>query len=240
VTLYLSRIRLTDAPDLAALAGQLLPGDDDQRASAAHRLLWALFADGPDRVRDFLWRDDGGDTWRRRTFLVLSARAPQDRRALFDIETKTFAPFLAPGRRLRFRLRASPAASEPRGPGQRGKRVDPVAKALSGLSPEQRAANRHDLIQEVGGRWLDRQGERAGFRVVQAADGDGGTRRRLMVDGDQWRRVRRLQGRPMTFSQLDFEGELTVEDPDLFLAALGRGFGRAKAFGCGLMLIRPA
>jgi len=33
---------------------------------------------------------------------------------------------------------------------------------------------------------------------------------------------------------------LTVEDPPLFLVALAAGFGRARAFGCGLMLIRRA
>ncbi len=39
---------------------------------------------------------------------------------------------------------------------------------------------------------------------------------------------------------LDYEGVLTVEDPVLFLSALTVGFGRARAFGCGLMLVRRA
>jgi CRISPR system Cascade subunit CasE len=39
---------------------------------------------------------------------------------------------------------------------------------------------------------------------------------------------------------LDFEGVLEVTDPVRFLAALANGFGRARAFGCGLMLIRRA
>jgi CRISPR system Cascade subunit CasE len=33
---------------------------------------------------------------------------------------------------------------------------------------------------------------------------------------------------------------LTVRNPASFLATLGQGFGRARAFGCGLMLIRRA
>jgi CRISPR system Cascade subunit CasE len=33
---------------------------------------------------------------------------------------------------------------------------------------------------------------------------------------------------------------LEVVSPDVFLEALARGFGKAKAFGCGLMLIRRA
>ena len=36
---------------------------------------------------------------------------------------------------------------------------------------------------------------------------------------------------------LEFEGVLTVTSPAEFVAAVLQGFGRAKAFGCGLMLI---
>ena len=44
----------------------------------------------------------------------------------------------------------------------------------------------------------------------------------------------------MAYSTLDFEGVLTVSDPDTLLPAIARGFGAAKAYGCGLMLIRRA
>ena len=44
----------------------------------------------------------------------------------------------------------------------------------------------------------------------------------------------------MLYSTLDFEGVLTVSDPDPLLPAIARGFGAAKAYGCGLMLIRRA
>ena len=38
----------------------------------------------------------------------------------------------------------------------------------------------------------------------------------------------------------DLTGEIAVTDPKAFLAKLAQGFGRAKGFGCGLMLIRRA
>ena len=44
----------------------------------------------------------------------------------------------------------------------------------------------------------------------------------------------------MLYSTLDFQGVLTVGDPDSLLPAIARGFGAAKAYGCGLMLIRRA
>jgi CRISPR system Cascade subunit CasE len=40
------------------------------------------------------------------------------------------------------------------------------------------------------------------------------------------------------FSAVDFSGELLVTDPKLFQQALFDGLGHAKAFGCGLLLVR--
>lgn len=238
MTLWLSRLHLNHAPDLAALAKLLLPEEENARIAASHRLLWSLFADGPDRTRDFLWREDGGSATRHKTFLVLSARRPENRRDLFDLETKEFAPVLAAGQRLRFRLRASPSASEARPHGERGKRIDPLAKALRGRSKSDRREVRDTVTQRVGAKWLTRQGPAAGFRLSQGEDWEDGPL--LRVEGDDWRILPRPGAKPVKFSSLDFEGELVVEDPALFLSALARGFGRAKAFGCGLMLIRRA
>ena len=42
------------------------------------------------------------------------------------------------------------------------------------------------------------------------------------------------------FGGIDLEAGLTLTDPAAFLGRLLGGFGRAKAFGCGLMLIRRA
>ncbi|MEA2080768.1 MAG: type I-E CRISPR-associated protein Cas6/Cse3/CasE [Pseudomonadota bacterium] len=47
-------------------------------------------------------------------------------------------------------------------------------------------------------------------------------------------------GKEINFSTLDYSGLLTVTDPELFKAALFQGIGPAKAFGCGLLLVRPA
>ena len=47
------------------------------------------------------------------------------------------------------------------------------------------------------------------------------------------------KGQPQ-FGILDLTGRIEIADPAVFLALLARGFGRAKAFGCGLMLIRRA
>lgn len=45
-------------------------------------------------------------------------------------------------------------------------------------------------------------------------------------------------GDRITFSIMDFSGVLEICDPEKFLRKLLIGFGKEKAFGCGLMLIR--
>lgn len=233
--LHLSRLTLRRDAAVAALAPLLVPDDADARIGGAHHLLWSLFADHPDRRRDFLWRDDAGAGGRGHVFHVLSRRPPLDRLGLFDVETQAFAPVLAAGDRLRFRLRANATVSVGAEGAGRGKRADIVARALAPLAPEERRLRRHDVIQAVGRQWLAAQGARAGF--APAVDGDAAL---VTVDGADWRVLRRSGAPPATFAVLDFAGIVEIADPGAFLAALPAGFGRAKAFGCGLMLIRRA
>jgi len=37
-----------------------------------------------------------------------------------------------------------------------------------------------------------------------------------------------------------FDGVLTVDDADVFLALIRKGIGPAKSFGCGMMSLAPA
>ncbi|BBK36762.1 type I-E CRISPR-associated protein Cas6/Cse3/CasE [Allostella sp. ATCC 35155] len=233
--MFLSRIALRSGPSAAALAPLIAPRLADERTAAAHHLLWSLFADSPDRRRDFLWREeDTGHGWGGRRFYVLSQRQPADRHGLFRLETQEFAPILAAGDRLRFRLRANPAVTRSQPDRKRSRRIDPLAEALRDLSPAERAERRGEIAAAVGRTWLAGQGARAGFRLADAAQAP------LLVDGDDWRRLPRPGRPPIGFSVLDFDGTLVVEDPAAFLARLGEGFGREKTFGCGLMLIRRA
>lgn len=224
--MFLTRARLGRSRGLAPLARLLVPGAHDARADVGHRLVWTLFGDTADRRRDFLWREQEPGV-----FLLLSARPPEDGANLFDLDPpKPFAPALAIGDRLAFLLRANAVVARGGGPGTRGKRRDVVTDALGRLPAAERAERRLEVLSEAGSNWLARQGAAAGFRLLGA----------VAVEGDEWRRIRRQGDKPITFNVLDFAGRLEVTEPDRFLAALVRGFGRAKAFGCGLMLIRRA
>lgn len=225
-----SRIRLRQAPAVAALLPVIMPKSAEDRARSGHHWVWSLFADGPDRARDFLWRRDT-DPRQGECIFTLSARPPLDPFGLFEIDSKPFEPTLAVGDRLRFRLRVVPAASRPGAAGSaRGVRYNPVQTALAALTPEERRHRRATVIPTVLGDWLAKQGAKSGFTLQRDP--------LLTVLADDWVRLPRDGAAPMDFLAVDVDGGLTVTDPAAFVGKLLQGFGRSRAFGCGLMLIR--
>jgi CRISPR system Cascade subunit CasE len=221
--LFLSRARLRRDAPVTALAELLVPINPADRAGASHKLVWALFADGADRRRDFLWREE-----KPGHFMVLSNRPPADPHRLFELDFKPFDPVLSVGDRLGFTLRANPVVARPEARGERGKRHDVVMNALRAVPKSERAALRPEAVLTAGRAWLVRQGESHGFAPVGDAN----------VDGYDSLRIPRTDGKPAVFGVLDISGVLEVRDPGRFMARLPQGFGRARAFGCGLMLIR--
>lgn len=243
--LYLSRARLNG--DMGRFGPILFPDDRALSMSNSHRLVWALF---PQDLKDrpFLYRetDSREDSNRhgRKEYMILSSIPPHDGSRLFHLETKPFEPALTVGDRLAFSLRANPTVQSgdktEKTAGSKGKnrRYDVVMNALSKLPKESRAAERPRIIREAGLDWLTKQGLRAGF-VLPELD-------KVSVDGYQTipidpNRFSASQGEGRAgHSRLEFEGILQVTDPKTFLTCLASGFGRARAFGHGLMLIRRA
>ena len=101
--------------------------------------------------------------------------------------------------------------------------------AIYQMAQPERALARRQAIVERGGAWLAAQGARHGFTIHTD---------HLRIDGYRSLTVPRTGGEPAEIGVLDFEGCLTVDDPERFLAAVTCGVGRARSFGCGLMLVR--
>lgn len=220
-SLYLSRLALRRDASIAALAPLLIPEDGGAQTGVAHRLIWTAFADDKDRKRDFLWRQDEKSRW-----LVLSARPPEDPHRLFEIESKAFTPVLETGHRLTFALRANAVVTRKDEKG-RPKRSDIVMDRLREVPHGARAQERGRLAAEAGRDWLARQGAKSGFRLD-----------RIGVVAYRTEKIPRSGKKPIELGLLDLEGDISVETPEIFLPALALGFGKAKGFGCGLMLIR--
>ena len=227
--LFFTRVRLKSDASVRSLLPLLLPrgGGGALGAHRGHHLVWSLFSDSPSRERDFLWREISPGT-----FYILSARIPVDGHGLFEIAPpKPFGPALRAGDRLSFSLRANPLKRRLDAVRQRTVKHDVVMDALRDVEKGRRAAVRLDAVQNEGAAWLARQGARSGFSVADMP---------VRADGYQQHRVARTKGAPMSFATLEMEGVLTVTAPDAFIAAVGRGFGGAKGYGCGLMLLKRA
>jgi CRISPR system Cascade subunit CasE len=232
MTLYLSRLTVNREAGNAALIPLLDPSDRGKAMDANHRLLWTLFGDTPDRNRDFLWRAAG-----RGLFFTLSRRPPASHPLFLPPETKLLELNLSPGDKLVFVLRANAtkdrAAVSRLRPGSRNgksRRVDLVMDLLHDMPSGERAAARAGLAHRAAEEWLSRQGELSGF----ALDG--------LTKADYTAVPLPRQKGPRTgqaqLGVLDLAGQISVTEPTTFVCRLGQGFGRAKAFGCGMMLIR--
>lgn len=227
MTLYLSRLLIKRDPSVQALKSLLDPEQGGARMSAHHRLIWSAFAGDATATRDFIWRADG-----QGRFLVLSHRPPVYTPFFEPAQVKEFAPDLRAGDRLAFALKANATRTQKTGKktlnGKEHKRhIDLVMDALPPKG-EDRAATRMLKAQEVARAWLTRQGAQGGFVVDQAA----------VEDYSVHRFAKRAGAKPITFGVLDMTGQMRVTDPAALIGAIARGMGRAKAFGCGLMLIR--
>lgn len=237
---YLSRVSLRRDVPAAALRAVLLPTGGDERTASAHRLIWTLFADLPGRTRDFLWRDAG-----QGEFYILSRRAPEDRHGLFRMDPpQLFAPRLTVGDRLSFLLRVNATVARSSGLNMRGKPCDVVMDALYHAPDGARSETRSGVLVAVAKKWMTNRGAKSGFEIRDETEPErvdpmcGGP---VQVLGYQVMRVDRGQGKQkLSAGVLDLQGELEVRNPDLLIDAINEGFGRAKAFGCGLMLIRRA
>lgn len=93
----------------------------------------------------------------------------------------------------------------------------------------------YELVQKHCAEWLDGVAKRNGFEIALTDKDE--LQRKLQVDAYEQSKAGK-RDHNIRFSAVDFSGELLVMNPDLFQRALFNGLGHAKAFGCGLLLVR--
>jgi len=267
---YLSRVSLI--PGIAEQSQLALMLMDNRYGM--HRLLWDLFPGHDGQVRPFLFREEREQSSQGRQlplFYVVSSVPPLTESALFQIETRPYAPDLAAGDQLAFRLRANPVISRKQ-PGRKNsashdvvmdaqhqclgqlcqqagissggakrERIQRLQKLpaeqllplLAQASPTAPVTKLPALLQQVQAqalhRWLAVRGEDRGFQLSDQCG--------LECTGYQWNTLAE-KSRKAGFASVDYEGVLTVTDPDRFTPMLVNGLGKARAFGCGLMMVR--
>ena len=222
--MIISKARLSRSRSAqGSLAKVLMTGANADRG---HGLVWALFNDGVSEKRNFLYRETEPGS-----FIIVSDQAPNDPHGLWTLEHKPYEAQVLTGDRLGFVLRANPVLAVPQPGKLRGLRADAIMHAKSKLSPVERLAFTVQDARSIAVAWLAKRGPLLGFDVDTNA---------TSADGYQQIRVPRTGRQPaIVFSEIEFAGALTVVDPDRLRQALFKGVGKARAYGCGLLLVRP-
>lgn len=202
---------------------------------AEHQWLWQFFPSDADQRRDFVFRRRDLDGMPR--FYVVSHRPPVESSPAWVVQTRAYAPKLVEGQSLSFELFANPVISSKDAAGK-SRRHDVVMQAKKRLlaargldtwakwAPQDSRPALYEIVQEECVKWLVSRASAHGFTVLAAS-----------VDAYQ----QNIAGaRDIRFSTVNFSGELVVDDTALFQQVLFNGLGHAKAFGCGLVLVRSA
>ncbi len=254
--MFLSQVQLTDAIASDSQLGRLL----QRNSYGMHSLLWDLF----EQKERFLFREENsaeqlGTRHRLPIYYVLSISPPASQSPLFNVQTKSFSPSLQPGDVLGFKLRANPTVARRKVGEKNSRRHDVVMDAqyhwlhtacndrklitegkkgdlkttllthpdFNGNKGRERLESElTNAIEFATEQWLTERAVRNGFTLQSS-----------QTTTYRWNALPE-KGRNAGFSSLDYEGVLVVNDPVQFIQCVAQGIGPAKAFGCGLMLIR--
>jgi len=206
-----------------------------------HQWLWQFMVAAPGTVRDFLFRRRDGDN-NLPGFYLVSARKPESISSAWDVKLMDYDPKLQTGQQLEFELRANPVVSHKiDGKAHRDDVVMHEKKRLlveRGLQhwsdwpdDDPKKPLLYDLIQSTCLQWIERRAEGSGFKLLLTNDGS----KTIRIDGYTQHRVEK---KDVQFSTVNFTGKLEITDSKLFKKILFNGIGKAKAFGCGLMLVK--
>jgi len=242
--IWFTRLRSRrDYASVTPLIDELAPVDFGAGMTVSHRLMWSVMpgdvlamhdrasTEKPDMAA-FLWREAESG----RKFYILGPR-PVASSPFFIIESKPYEPEFIEGDCLTFDLRVNATVSQKEYEGFKGRcrpldvvmasmRAEEASALASGFAIAPRTQRRMETAERSVTEWLKRVGAHDGFEVKS-------THLDSYHDESLPRR-----GFKAKIGVCDLRGTLEVTDSERFLARVLRGFGRAKAFGCGMMLLR--
>jgi CRISPR system Cascade subunit CasE len=235
--MYFSRIRINQESSNLTEWVRLVKGD----IYNAHQLLWKLFPNQENRSFLFhqeLYKNSLKDNFLSSQrnlpiFYMVSAAPPQKFSNLFIIETKSYAPILLKKQTYSFALRANPVVTIKREGLKNSAHHDILTNAKKNFQAKNgiETGNAWPEMEKAALNWLLSRALNWGFSVIP---------HQILIDSYQHHYLtKKREKKPIQFSTVDYSGILTVEDPAQFQQTLYTGVGRAKAFGCGLILIRP-
>ncbi len=144
--------------------------------------------------------------------------------------SKPMPELFEPGQRLGFEVRACPIVRSKTERHPDGREVDAFLAECLRVGPDQQVDR-----EQIYLAWLGRELARGGASSLEHAE---------LVRFKRERLLRRTQGSDRKAHSLErpdatLVGRLKVDDPAAFAELLARGIGRHRAFGFGMVLLRP-
>lgn len=195
---------------------------NDTRKDSGHSLIWTLFSKTPETKRDFLFRTSGDGS-----YLIVSHDEPCFDARVWEIRSRLYDPRLEKGQRYGFSLKVNPTIDVSQPDRARSKRVDVVLHARKNSQEKFSIEDCERLVLD----WLEKKMEKSGAILEKNLC--------LMKEYGQLQIERKGSQNKASLSVASIDGVLTVSDADRLQQALFCGIGRGKAFGLGLLLLRP-
>jgi len=146
------------------------------------------------------------------------------------LESKAMPAAWQAGQRLGFEVRIRPLIRRSKKSAYRpGKECDAFMWAVEQLPPGAKITRSRE---EVYRDWLQGELTRHGGAELESASV-------VLRSFQRARAVRKLRARPSEGPDAVMQGNLTITNPEGFAALLARGLGRHRAYGYGMLLLRP-
>lgn len=201
-----------------------------QNAYLLHKKMWTLVSRAENQQRDFLYRVEYED-YQIKYIYLLAPHQISSHNGIKVTVSPRYQPQIKTGERLYFNLRANPVIKRKENGKSKeyGLVMDAKYKFKINGQIYQEQLSLDELIHKVCMKWLVRKGEQHGFSVKQFE---------VTIDNAREYLIKSPTKQEYMLRTHDFSGVLTVVDPKTFINALFTGIGPAKAFGCGLMLVK--
>ena len=239
------RVRLPRLFDLARR--RKLPRGSGDTGYLVHCLLGELFGDDapkPFHLMSHKRSGRGSHEWQE--ILAYSARGEQELREYAStfadpqvhsaVDWPAFAAKTLPhqwptGKRLGFEVRICPVVRKSQ-EGNSKRRIVEMDAYQSYRQQQEEGAGEIDGREQIYRHWLAERAEMQAARVVEMR----------MVQSRRTRLLRRKKNRSVERCErpdVTMRGQLEVADGDAFGSLLARGIGRHRAFGFGMLLLKP-
>jgi len=203
----------------------------EKDAYFGHEKIWQLVSRSKNKKRDFLYRVEYDAYKNVKAILLLAGHPVQSTDEMIVHISPLYNPQIAERECLHFKLRANPVVK--RKENGKAKEYGLIIDAKHRLKKKGLVCGEDfsldEIIHEKGMEWLERKGIQHGFYVENW---------NVAIGRDDEYSVNAKGKNKFLIRTLDFEGRLIVTDTELFMKALFGGIGSAKAFGCGLLLVR--